>query len=71
LFEQLKANIVNSKEQIIFINHGDCIEDAEYLKSLITDKIEVKDVIINYTGPVIGTHTGAGILSVAFLGTAE
>lgn len=71
LFEQLKANIVNSKEQIIFINHGDCIEDAEYLKRLITDKIEVKDVIINYTGPVIGTHTGAGILSIAFLGTAD
>jgi len=71
LFEQLKANIVNSKEQIIFINHGDCIEDAEYLKRLITDKIEVKDVIINYTGPVIGAHTGAGILSIAFLGTAD
>lgn len=71
LFELLKANIVNSKEQIIFINHGDCIEDAEYLKRLITDKIEVKDVIINYTGPVIGTHTGAGILSIAFLGTAD
>jgi len=41
------------------------------LKRLITDKIEVKDVIINYTGPVIGRHTGAGILSIAFLGTAD
>lgn len=71
LFGRLKANIINSKEQIIFINHGDCLEDAEYLKRLITDNVEVKDVIINYIGPVIGTHTGAGVLSIAFLGTAE
>ena len=29
----------------------------------------VKQIIINYVGPVIGAHTGPGVISVFFLGT--
>jgi DegV family protein with EDD domain len=68
LFELLKLNITDSKEQTIFINHGDSLKDAEYLKKMITDNLEVKDIIINWIGPVIGAHTGSGVLSVGFLG---
>jgi len=64
----LKNRIVKSENQTIFIGHCDCIEDANLLKSLICKEVKVKDVIINYTGAIIGAHVGPGMLSVAFIG---
>jgi len=52
----------------IFICHGDCIEDAEYLKKLAMEKYGVKNVFIGYTGAVIGSHSGPGTLAIFFLG---
>lgn len=61
-------NIKNPEEQIIFINHGDCLKDAEQLKDLILKEVKVKDVVINYIGPIIGSHTGPGMLCMVFMG---
>ena len=55
--------------QHIFISHGDCEEDAKYLASLVREKCGVKDVTINYVGPVIGAHSGPGTLALFFVGT--
>ena len=52
----------------MFICHGDCIEDAEYLASLVKEKCGVKEVFIGYTGAVIGSHSGPGTLALFFLG---
>lgn len=52
----------------VFICHGDCIEDAEYLAKLVKEEYGVKEVYINYTGAVIGSHSGPGTLSLFFLG---
>lgn len=68
MFEEFKDRVVNAEGQTIFINHGDCIEDADYLKNLLMDEVKVKNVVINYVGPVMGTHAGPGVLSVAFIG---
>ncbi|MEW6065128.1 EDD domain protein, DegV family [Desulforamulus putei DSM 12395] len=68
LAEELQNRIINAKEQTIFICHRDCLEDAEFLKNIILDKIEVKNVIVNYAGPIVGAHTGPGMLAVTFLG---
>lgn len=68
LLEEFKARVINPKEKTIFINHADCLKDAEYLKDLIISDFEVKNVIINCVGPVIGTHTGPGMLCIAFIG---
>ena len=38
---------------------------AEQIRALTP----VKDIIINYVGPVIGAHTGPGVISVFFVGT--
>lgn len=54
-------------EQMIFITHGDCIEDAEYVESKIRERFGVKDVMINYIDPVIGAHSGPGTMAVFFL----
>lgn len=54
-------------EQIIFINHGDCIEDAEYIAEKVREEFGVKDIVINYVDPVIGAHSGPGTLALFFL----
>ncbi len=52
----------------MFICHGDCEEDARYLESILKEKFGVKDVLIGYTGAVIGSHSGPGTLALFFLG---
>ena len=52
----------------MFICHGDCIEDAEYLATLAKEKCGAKEVFIGYTGAVIGSHSGPGTLALFFMG---
>ncbi len=67
LLDELK-NIKDPEKQTIFINHGDCIKDAEQLRDLVLREVNVKDVVINYIGPIIGSHTGPGMLCLVFMG---
>lgn len=53
----------------VFISHGDCLEDARYLEKLLKEKYGVKNVLINYVGAVIGSHSGPGTLALFFLGS--
>ena len=69
LAQKLADTAINPAEQTVFICHGDCIEDAEYTAEQIRALTPVKDIIINYVGPVIGAHTGPGVISVFFVGT--
>ena len=52
----------------MFISHGDCPEDAEYLAQQLKEKCGVKEVLISYVGAVIGSHSGPGTLALFFLG---
>ena len=56
------------ENETCFVVHGDCQEDAKVLAGLIQEKYGVKHVHIGYLGPVIGAHTGPGVLSVFFMG---
>ena len=51
-----------------FVVHGDCEADANVLAEIIKEKYGVKNVHIGYLGPVIGAHTGPGVLAVFFMG---
>jgi DegV family protein with EDD domain len=70
LLEELK-NIENPECQTILINHGDCVKDAENLRSLVLNRVNVKDVVVNYVGPIIGSHTGPGMLCLVFMGISR
>ena len=52
----------------VFICHGDCIDDARYLEKIVREKYGAKNVVIGYTGAVIGSHSGPGTLALFFLG---
>ena len=52
----------------VFICHGDCLEDAQRLESILKEKYGVKEAFIGYTGAVIGSHSGPGTLALFFVG---
>ena len=54
--------------ETMFISHGDCPEDAEYLARILKEKHGAKYVHINHVGAVIGSHAGPGVLALFFLG---
>ena len=68
LFEKTRASILPNVNDVIYICHGDCIEDAEYLADRVRNELGIKDVMIGYTGPVIGSHSGPGTLAIFYLG---
>lgn len=54
--------------QTMFISHSACVDDARYVADQVKAKYGVKEVIINYIGPVIGAHTGPGCVALFFMG---
>lgn len=69
LLEHMESTCTNPQENSVFISHADCLEDAEYLADLIKEKLNVKEIVINHIGPVVGSHTGQGALALFFFGT--
>ncbi len=55
----------------IFISHGDCAEDVEFLISLIRRRFGTREIFVNEIGSVIGTHSGAGTVALFFRGSAR
>ncbi|NCB93746.1 MAG: DegV family protein [Clostridia bacterium] len=55
-------------KQKIFISHGDCIEDAEYVEKLVKEKFGYETFLINTIGATIGAHAGPGTVALFFMG---
>ncbi|MFA9397095.1 MAG: DegV family protein [Clostridiaceae bacterium] len=68
LVEIVKEKIINSEEQTIAICHGESLKDALKLKEALLKEVNVREVLINEIGPVVGTHGGPGALGVFFFG---
>ena len=56
------------KNELITISHGDCLEDAEYLQSLVKERFGFEKFMITPLGPTIGAHAGPGTLALFYLG---
>lgn len=70
LVDKMEQNIGSWKneKQPIFISHGDCMEDAQYLAKLVKERFGYEEFLINDVGPTIGAHSGPGTLALFFLG---
>ena len=68
LLNKMKELAIKPEEQVIFISHSECYDEAKMLGDMIKNELHVKDVIIGYIGPVIGAHTGVGTIALFFLG---
>ena len=71
LFHHMEETAIDPEKQTVYISHGDCIEDAEFLAGLIRTKWGISDILINNVGPVIGAHSGPGTLALFFIGTKK
>ena len=62
-----KSAVQPIDQQMVFITHGDCLEEAEYVADQVKERFGVKEVVINYVDPVIGAHSGPGTMALFFL----
>ena len=69
LVQQMQQRQEGYDNDTVFIAHGDCPEDAAALEKMVKERCGVKTVVTGYVGPVIGAHTGPGVLVVFFLGS--
>lgn len=68
LIKYMKENMKEEAEPIVFISHGDCIDDAQYVADQVLQLYPDARVTINYIGPVIGAHSGPGTVALFFIG---
>lgn len=69
IFDKIAASAIAPEGQLYYICHGDCLDDAEYLAGKIRAAYPGVEVMIDYTGTVIGSHSGPGTLALFFLAT--
>ena len=68
LVDNMLATCGNYKNDIVFISHGDCIKDAEYVASRIKEKTGITNFVINYVCPTVGAHSGPDTIALFYLG---
>ena len=59
------------KNDIIFLSHGDCYEDALYVQEQIKKRFGIEKFLISPVGPTIGAHSGPGTVALFFMGEAR
>lgn len=67
LVKQLRNTAVNPAEQTMVISHACCREEAERLRESISAEFHPREVLITDVGPIIGAHTGPGLMALFFL----
>lgn len=71
LIQKLKEDGEKTECETIFLGHANCLEEAKYLQQLILEEKLAEKVIICNIGPIIGSHTGAGMIAVTFVGRSR
>lgn len=66
-----KMGAFKDQNDIVFISHGDALEDAEFVREQIKQRFGIEKVMINNIGPTIGTHSGPGTIALFFLGESR
>lgn len=68
LVKHMQATAIQPAEQTVFISHGDCQADCDYVANQLREKLGVKHIVTSYIGPVIGAHSGPGTVALFFVG---
>lgn len=56
------------KNDIVFISHGDCLEEAQFVADQVKERFGISSFIIHPVGPTIGAHSGPGTLALFYMG---
>ncbi len=68
LVDEVEKRIIVEENDVIFISHGDCLEEALEFKEMLQEKFGITNFMINDIGSVIGAHTGPDAMTVFFVG---
>lgn len=68
LVDSMAKRKADYENKTVFISHGGCLEDAEFVRDLVAERFGVTDFTIHPIGPIIGTHSGPGTVALFFLG---
>jgi DegV family protein with EDD domain len=71
LVQKMKTSVTAPENQVVIVGHGDSVKDAEFLASKIQCDLNVKEVILTQIGPIIGSHTGPGMIGLTFMGERD
>ena len=50
----------------VIIDHGDALEEAEWLKAQVSSKFNCVEIWITDWAPVAGVHNGPGVIGLSF-----
>ena len=74
--QAIRTQVAHMKEgwtpemgKLVVIGHGDCPGDVEQLRQAVLKEFPDADIRVAYIGPVIGAHTGPGMLALIYWGT--
>lgn len=67
---QKVSELNGTKDQMIFISHADCEQDALFVKQKLVETLgcDPEKIVISWVGPVIGSHAGPGTVALFFRG---
>lgn len=71
LVDMMEGRVGSYRDQndVIYISHGDCEEDAAYVAELVKKQYpSVKTIVMNTIGSTIGAHAGPGTVALFFMG---
>lgn len=66
-----KMGSYRESNDIVFISHGDALEDAEAVRDEIKERFGINSFLINHIGPTIGAHSGPGTIALFFMGESR
>lgn len=68
LINRMKATIDPERFPYISVFHGDCKEEADVLEAMVKEAYPQMKILRGDVGPVIGAHTGPGVLVLCYIG---
>lgn len=68
LVDRMERQAAEFENPEVFISHGDCLEDALYVRNMVRERLGVEKFLINSVGPAIGAHSGPGTVALFFMG---
>ena len=68
VLKDIKELVENAGEQTLIVSEADAPEKAREYGAALVAECDFRDVFYTHIGPIIGAHTGPGLISVFFVG---
>jgi DegV family protein with EDD domain len=68
MLKLMKTMVKKGRALHVAVMHADALEEAESFKNRISTQFECREIFITEFTPVMGVHTGPGLIGVAFYG---